>query len=318
MKNYILDIIHLNNGFTGTGMYMALFFVTLLFLGFYARDKKYRKIIVYPELVLMFVVYILLPFVNRFVATIFDSDVGGRFSWVFMIPAVAALGCTFMVTGLEHNQEGENESDRKTVEKKQMLLVIILVPVIFLCGVFQITDYRFQKAENLYKLPQSLIDISDTILEEQNAKGDGKARIIVPYEIAHVFRQYSTDIEMLFGEDATFGRIWMVYDERRDVCDTMQTTCPNLELISEVAEEYDEEYIVFDCVYTDFGLESINENGYMPDENFVGDRTPDSEVLIKQAETVEIDSERNCWDLSEYGLEYVGTYGQYLLYRFTR
>ena len=318
MKNYILDIIHLNNDFTGTGMFMALFLVTLLFLGFYISDDKYRKMIVYPELILMFVVYIILPFINRFVLTIFDSDVRGRFSWVFMIPAVAALGCTLMVMGLESKSEDIDESKKKAIEKKQLLLVIILVPVIFMCGVFQITDYRFQKAENLYKLPQCLLDISDTILAEQKSEGDGKARIIVPYETAHVFRQYSTDIEMLFGEDATFGRIWMVYDERRDVCDTMQTTCPDLELINEVAEEYDEEYIIFDCVYTDFGFESINENRYMPDENFVGDRTPDTEVLIRQAETIKIDTARNCWDLSEYGLEYVGTYGQYLLYKFER
>lgn len=306
MKNYILDIIHLNNDFTGTGMYMALYFVTLLFIAFYVKDKKYKNAILYPNAVLLFLVYIAFPFVNRFVIRLYDEEIRGRFSWVLMIPAIAAIGCTFLVTNLED-------------EKKQMLMTLFLVPVIFLCGVFQITDYRFQDAENLYKLPQSLLDASDVMLAEQAEKGDGIVRLIVPYETAHVFRQYSTKIELLYGEDATYGRIWLVEDERRDVCDTMQTTCPDLELIKKLKDEYNMEYILFDCVYTDFGLESINDYGYTEDENFEGDRTPVSSVVEAESSSITIlkdDLGKSYWNLEKYGLNYKGIYGPYLLYSF--
>ena len=234
-----------------------------------------------------------------------NDEIKGRLVWLFMIPAITALGCTLMVSYLKE-------------KKSQMLLTIGLVPVIFVCGVFQITDYRFQKADNLYKLPQEYIDISDVILNEQRERGDGTANLIVPYEAAYAFRQYSTDINMLYGEDATFGRIYPIYDERRDVCDTMQTTCPDLELIDKVADGYDMEYIIFDSVYVDFGVGSVNSSGYTEDENFVGDRTPDADAVERTSAQISMDASDEHWDLDAFGLEYMGTYRQYLLYRFVR
>ena len=303
MKNYILDIIHLNNEFTGDGMFLALYFVTLLFIAFYIKNKKYKEVVLYPSLVLLGLVYVIVPFINNFVFSIYDGEIRGRFAWVFMAPAIIALGLTLFVDNAEN-------------KKVQGAIVCSIVPVIFLCGVFQINDYRFKPAENLYKMPQSLIDVCDYILDEQREDADGIARIIVPYETAHVYRQYSTDIELLYGEDATYGRIWAVYDERRDVCDTMQTTCPDLKLITEVGRDYDMEYLLLDTVYVDFSLDSLNNDGYTEDENFVGDRTPDSEVVKRMENTVSIDEKNMCYDLSQYNLGYVGKYGQYLLYKF--
>ena len=289
-------------------MYMALYLVTLLFLAFYINDKRLKDGMLYPSLLLLFCIYICAPFVNRFVFSFYDDEVRGRFNWVFMAPAIAAAGCVLMVSFLKE-------------KRQQILLTLALVPVIFICGVFQINDYRFEKAENLYKLPQVFIDISDTILEESAGSGEGIARIIVPYEAAYPFRQYSADIEMLYGEDATYGRIWDLRWEQPDrveVCDTMQTTCPDLELIRPIAKDHDMRYILFDCAYVDFGLDSINTGGYTEDENFVGDRTPDPDAVrrMSSAITTATSGGDMYWDLSAFGLEYDGTFGRYLLYRF--
>lgn len=322
MKDYILDIVHLNNDFTGNGMYMALYFFTLLFIAFYLKDKRLKNAILYPSMVLLAGIYLCAPAVNRFVFSFYDDEVRGRFSWLFMVPAIAAMGCVFMVRGVKE-------------KKQQILLTVAIVPVIFLSGVFQITDYRFQKAENLYKLPQVCIDIADDILTEQRSRGDGVAKLIVPYEIAYAFRQYDTDIELMFGEDATYGRIWDLRQAALDsvwACETMVKSCPDIDIINNAAHHYGMEYIVFDCTYTDFGLESINDRGYTEDENFVGDRTPDPEavkrmsaaVSIVNGDDIEGDAGRTDgtggnsgrhWDLSSFGLEYMGTYERYLLYR---
>lgn len=307
MKDYILQIIHMNNDFTGNGMFMALYLITLLFVAFYINDKKLRNAILYPSLALLILIYWGVNALNYVLALNYselNDETKSRFVWLLMVPAISALGCTLMVSYLKE-------------KKSQILLTVALVPVIFICGVFQITDYRFQKADNLYKLPQEFIDISDALLKEQREMGDGSANLIVPYEAAYAFRQYTTDINMLYGEDATYGRIYPIYDERRDVCDTMQTTCPDLELVGRVADEYDMEYIIFDCAYVDFGLDSINDAGYTEDENFVGDRTPDPETVKHMSASVSINETDRCWDLTAYGLEYAGTYGRYLLYRFT-
>ena len=309
MKDYILDIVHLNNDFTGNGMFMALYFVTLLFLAFYIEDKRLKRMILYPAAVLLAGIYVALPAVNRFVFHIYDDEIKGRFGWLFMAPAV---GLTLMVANLKD-------------KKSQVLLTIALVPVIFLSGVFQITDYRFQKAENLYKLPQVYIDISDAILKDQQEKGDGEARLVAPYETAYAFRQYDDRIVLMYGEDATYGRIWDLRQaalDSVDACNTISTSCPDMKVVNIAADHYGMEYLLLDCAYTDFGLESINEGGYTEDENFVGDRTPSPEALERMKGTVSVTTDpatgNPCWDLSAYNLEYMGTYERYLLYRYNR
>ncbi len=303
MKELILYIIHLHNTMTGTGMYMGLYFATLLFAAFYIKEKSYRYRLVYPALFIMPMVYLVMPAIHKllFFVELNKETQKGRYFWMFMVTPVVAVGCTYMVGNLKER-------------KQKMLLCVALVPVLAACGVFQISDYRFPKAENIYKLPQVFIDISDAVVNEQKAEGDGRARMIVPYETAYTFRQYTLDIELLYGEDATFGRIKKVRDERKDVCDTMQTTCPDLDLISEVAGQHDMEYIIFDKSYVDFGLESLNSEGYTEDENFVGDRTPDPDARKRMREKVSIDSAGDRWDLSSYGMEYKGSFGRYLLY----
>ncbi len=312
MKDYILDIVHLNNDFTGTGMFMALYFVTLLFVAFYIEDKRIKRMILYPSMILLAGVYICLPAINRFLFNVYDEEIRGRFGWLFMVPAIASLGLVLMVTGLKGR-------------KKQILLTIAIIPVIFLSGVFQITDYRFQRADNLYKLPQVFVDISDAILKDQRENGDGKARLVAPYETAYTFRQYDDDIILMYGEDATYGRIWDLRQAALDsvwACENIATSCPDMELVNKAADHYEMEYLILDCTYTDFGLESINYGGFTEDENFVGDRTPSAEVVEKMKGNVRITHDETTgnayWDLSEYGLEYMDTYERYLLYRYLR
>lgn len=309
MKRIILDIVHLNNDYTGNGMFMALFLITVLFIVFVIKDRKLKDKIAYPAVLLILFVYVGVTAGNYVLArsnSQFDNDIMGRFVWLFMIPAITAVGCTLMVSALKSRKE-------------QALLTVAIMPVLFMCGVFQINDYRFQKADNLYKLPQVFIDIADAVLADQ-ADEDGMARMIVPYETAYSFRQYSSHVELLYGEDATFGRIWPIWDERRDACETMQTTCPDTDVILDTAAKYDGEYILFDCSYVDFGLESINTDGYTEDENFIGDRTPDPEALKKVENRVGLAEDEGIgkpyWDLGGYGLEYMGRYERYLLYRF--
>lgn len=299
MKDFILDIIHMNNDYTGNGMYMALYFITLLFLAFYTREKKLKKEVLLPSVLLLLGVYIAIPFVNNFIAQIYDDDIRARYFWILMMPAVTALGCTLFIRYL----------DTKT---KRIIAVLAFCPVIFFSGVFKLSDSMYQPAENLYRLPQTTLDISDAVLAK---KEDPK--LIVPYEIAYGFRQYSTHIRLLYGEDATYGRICPAPVDITGVCDQMATATPDLNYILKIAKEKQVDYIVFDSVYHVFGdMKSLNVSGYTEDVNFVGDRTPS----ISQNNLYDIETagskEEPYWDLSAFDLQYAGTFGQYLLYRF--
>lgn len=301
MKNFILDVIHLNNEYTGTGMYMALYFATLLMAAFYIREKKIKDAVLLPSLLMLLGVYAAIPFVHNFIMPVYDEEIRGRFFWILMAPAIAALGCTLFVKYIDS-------------EKKQTAAVLLLIPVLFLSGVFKISDSMYEKPENAYRLPQTTIEISDTVLAEE-----AEPKLIVPYEIADGFRQYSTRIKLLYGEDATYGRIYMAAQDMQDACREMSTATPNLNFIERLAKQEGVHYIVFDSVYHVFGDgESLNVGGYTEDEDFVGDRTPvisENNLLdIKVAE----DENTPHWDLTSFDMDYVGTYGQYLLYRFNQ
>ncbi len=299
MKAYILDIIHMNNDYTGNGMYMALYFVTLLFIAFYIREKKIKDAVLLPSLLMLLGVYIGIPFAHHFIFPIYDDEIRARFFWILMAPAVAALGLTLFIKHLD-------------TQMKRVLAVLAMLPVIFFSGIFKLSDSMYQPAENLYRLPQVILDLSDAALAEEE-----EPKLIVPYEIAHGFRQYSTRIRLLYGEDATYGRISPAAPGIVEVCDQMATATPDLNYIKEIAVQNGVDYIVFDSVYHVFGDgQSLNVGGYTEDINFVGDRTPTvSQNNLLQIKVIE-QSGAPCWDLSEFGLKYVGTYGQYLLYRF--
>lgn len=299
MKAYILDIIHINNDYTGNGMYMALYFITLLFLAFYVREKKIRDAVLLPSLLMLLGIYIGIPFVHNFIFPVYDDEIRGRFFWILMAPAVAALGLTLFVKYLNS-------------QKKRIIAVFAIMPIIFFSGIFKLSDSMYRPAENLYRLPQTILDLSDAALAEEE-----EPKLIVPYEIAHGFRQYSTRIRLLYGEDATYGRISPTDPEIIEVCDQMATSTPDLNYIKEIAAKNSVDYIVFDSVYHVFGEgQSLNIGGYTEDVNFVGDRTSTvSENSLLQIKVIE-QSGFPCWDLTEFGLEYIGTYGQYLLYRF--
>ncbi len=327
VKDFILDIIHLHNDYTSTGMYMALYFMSLLYIGVYkgkegsVLQKDRRDMILFPSLIILTMIYFLFPFVKVFLKSRATDDIRSRSFWMLMISAVVAVGLSCFVSELED-------------EKKKFIAILSGCLILALSGEFKINDHVFQKAENLYKLPQALLDIADTVLSDRE-KGDFNVSeleknyypdpgagmndplLIVPYETAHVFRQYSTDINLLYGEDATFARGSQTIKLLRQLCARMATETPDLNLINDIAKDYGVDYIVFDCVYHRFGGESLNYKGYTEDPDFAGSRSPIDEDAgdFSDIKVLEKDGEPY-WDLSEYDMEYVGTYGQYLLYRF--
>ncbi|MCR4923108.1 MAG: hypothetical protein K5931_03785 [Lachnospiraceae bacterium] len=301
MKDLILEIIHLNNDYTYGNMYMGMYFLALVLTLLFLKEKKYRDALLWPALILVFGLYILVPLANKINERIFFPDLQARFIWILLVAPVTALIMGAMIKACESKRD-------------RGLAILLLIPFIFFSGEFKINANEFKKAENLYKLPQALLDISDEMLSEKE-----EPKVIVPYEIAHVFRQYSTDIMLLYGEDATFYRIAPTDFIIQDVCREMEKEIPNLEFINKVAKDEKVDYIVFDSTYHNFGMESINIKNYPTDPDYVGDRSVTvSANMLSVKEFKDEGKDSIHWDLSKEGLEYVGTYGQYLLYKYER
>ncbi|MCR5790253.1 MAG: hypothetical protein K6G83_10250 [Lachnospiraceae bacterium] len=300
IKDFILSIIHLNNEYTSTAMYFGLYLFMLVLMAFFARDRKYdAKRVVIPACVLLWVIYLLLPFLLVFLEFGLDEQIRARTFWTLMIPPVIAVGFTALVFEVEQG-------------RKRFMAIIAVCLLLMASGEFKINNNVFQKAENLYKLPQELVDVCDTVL------GDGReVKLIVPYETAHVFRQYSTDILLLYGEDATIQRVVQTTYEINDTCREMMSEAPDLNFVGEVARKNQVDYILFDTVYQTFGGHSLNFDGYAESPDFAGDRSATDEQKAVTADVRLYNRKGEVfWGLREFGLDYVGRFGQYMLYRY--
>lgn len=297
LKELFRFMLNAHKAYSGTGMMISLYFVALLIILCYCKDKKAKKSILLPSLFMMGVMYVLVPIYDTFKNYLEFYD--GRMFWIMITPIVTAIGFTYFITEIED-------------KKVRILALILLVPMFLYCGEFKISNAMYKKAENFERLPQSTIDVTEHILTENE-----NPRIIVPYTIAHPFRQVSTKVNLLFGEDASYGRIQWAPTEFVNICEEMERITPDLNYIIPLAKENDVDYIMFDTVYTDFCENgNINIYGYKVDENYVGDRTSTVRFNDIKGGNV-IDDERGVyWDLSEYDLEYDGTFGQYILYKF--
>lgn len=296
IKELIRYMLDAHNAYSGTGMMMALYFVALMIIVFYCKDKHVKKAIILPSVLLIIVMYVGVPLYDTLVYYLKFYD--GRMFWMLITPIIISIGFTYFVMGIDD-------------DKLKILALILIIPISLYCGEFQISNAMFKKAENAYRLPQSSVDITEYVTSEMDSP-----KLIVPYTIAHPFRQISTDVHLLYGEDATSGRIWGASGEYRMLCEEMEHVTPDLNVIMPVARENGVNYILFDTVYTQFCEDGdINIYGYPIDENYVGDRT--STVSFEDIKGVSVvdDESGIYWDLSYYGLKYEKTFGQYILYK---
>ena len=61
LKVLIRCMLDAHNAYVGTGMMMALYFVALMIIVFYCKDKNLRKAIILPSFLFIMVMYVLVP-----------------------------------------------------------------------------------------------------------------------------------------------------------------------------------------------------------------------------------------------------------------
>lgn len=295
-KSYIRYVLDAQEAYRGAGMMMALYFLALIIILALYQDKKKKAAMLLPSMVLIAFVYLGVPLFNtvNYYLEFFD----GRLFWTLITPVITAIGLTVFISGI---------SDKRD----RIIAICILVPAIVYCGKFMISDAIYKESTNQYKLPQEAVDVTEYITSEMDSP-----IIIMPYTIVYPFRQISTDVYPLYGEDATSWRIMRARDVMFPICEEMERVTPDLNMIVPKARELNVDYIMFDTVYTELCENgNINIYGYPADPNYVGDRTStiDFDDLI---DVSVIDDEKGIyWDLSAYGLSYEKTFGQYILYR---
>lgn len=234
MKEAILFLMNGYRTFHGTGMYFGLYLIGMVYL-WYRLKKEDRTTYIYPFVLILAALWN--PVVTQFVwMKLFDYLTIPRIYNVLFITVFIAFAAAWFIS--------EIPSD-----KKKLLWIGIFSIIIVSCGNLKFSNAAYAKAENLYRFPDYAIDMADTILADNE-----EPKIAVPYEIAHYFRGYSTKIKLLFGENATYGRIESLSSDTNEykVYEQLLLETPDLERIAQLTEAEDCDYIVFNTTFHEF------------------------------------------------------------------
>jgi len=212
-------ILEIFKAYNGTGYYCILFIIALIYLWFTEEDKRIKALLVYsPTLIqiLFFIPYFYMIY-NRL-----DEGTYYRILWLLpMVVVIAYAGCK--VIGV-HTKIG----------------LALLSAILVISGTYVYKSVYMSKAENYYHLPQEVVDICEKIEPEE-----GRERVwaVVPAELAHYVRQYTTTIQLAYGRDS------MVMSWKRlenPLYDLYSEPIMDVDKLSEYATEYYCNYVVLD------------------------------------------------------------------------
>ena len=166
-----------NNGIV-LWIYVVSFF-TIMFWG----GKRLRKLIGWPALALMIIVFN--PFFYRYVWQKCFYYGYWRIFWLF--PVALVIGAAAIVWYEKIKQQ-----------KKQFIFLLVLIFLIGCNGKNMFAKQMFYTdTRNAYKLPQEAIEVADALLEL-----DTEPRVVMCSELYSYVRQYSTDIKLMYGRNA--------------------------------------------------------------------------------------------------------------------
>lgn len=188
--------------YAGTGLLMALFLLALVFLFITEKDKKCRVLFVYLPLTVLLLFFFPL-FRKIYVRLMGEGTTYYRMLWLIPMGVIIAYAGV-KLAGIVW--------EKKNVWYKRLVLVLLCAAVV-LCGKYVYTSQYLSKAENLYHLPQNVIDICDLIAPEE---GEERVWAVFPTELVYFVRQYDTNIQLAYGREFV-EPIWGYYDEIHEV-----------------------------------------------------------------------------------------------------
>ena len=184
----------------GNGMLLLMFIAASIYI--IAAEKDIKKKIILGILPLVILAGFLLPVTKIVYVAVFDdgSDTYYRLLWIIPMYAVIAYGACKALIRMK----------RASVRRGSFALMIVIIAV---TGSFVYGNQYMSVAENLYHIPQNVIDICDVITPEE---GEPRVRAAFPSELVHFVRQYDTNILLPFGREMVVTQ-WDYYNQVYEV-----------------------------------------------------------------------------------------------------
>ena len=169
----------------GNGALLLMFLASAIYL--VIAEKSLKKKIMLGIIPLLILAGFLFPVTKiAYVAAFEDgSDTYYRLMWLIQMYVVIGFAACRFIFYLKNSMA-------------QRIAFVVMLVIIALSGSLVYASKHLTVAENLYHIPQHVIDICDEIAPED---GEPRVRAAFPSELVHFVRQYDTNILMPFGRE---------------------------------------------------------------------------------------------------------------------
>ena len=209
--------------YMGTGLILIWFLLSLLYLFLREEKKQIRILFLYVPLVLL--VLFFNPLFSKGLSTYLGKEIYYRVLWLLPVTPVLAYTILHICVCLKG--------------KKRMAFTMGAVALVILSGSYIYENRIFGRAENLYHVPQSVVEICDVI----EIPGR-EVTAVFPLDMVQYVRQYSPTVCMPYGREMLVGTAWNEWAIQNDLCDVMEADEINAAELGRLAREEHCVYIV--------------------------------------------------------------------------
>lgn len=211
--------IELFRSYVGTGLIIGFFLVAVVYLFFVEKDKVKRLLFVYVPMLLLLLYFN--PLFGELLYRLIGDEIYYRVLWLMPITLVLAYSVVKVCQTLQ--------------QRMRAVFLVMAALLIMISGSFVYKNIHFRKADNLYHIPQTVVDICEAIEVEGR-----EVMAVFPREMIQYVRQYSAYVCMPYGREAIEAQ-WNTYDELQLV---MEAEVLMLDKMAPLAKEKGCHYVI--------------------------------------------------------------------------
>lgn len=218
--------IELFQEYMGSGLILIWFLVSLVYLFIVEKRRHIRVLFLYVPVILLLLFFN--PLFAQLVFLAAGDEIYYRILWLLPITIVIAFAVVTVI--------GRLQGIRKTI------FGVAAAAVIAVSGSYIYANPYFSRAENLYHVPQSVVDICEAIKVEGR-----EVRAVFPVELLQYVRQYSAVVCMPYGRDILVREMTEVndwWDRWENMYDLMEAETVDAKALATVCRLYAVFYIV--------------------------------------------------------------------------
>jgi len=166
--------------YSGHGMIVTLFLLSLCYLWYVEKNKEKRRLLVAFPICILLVFFC--PFIIIFLENLSEEDVFWRMLWSIPMLCVIAYAAILFI--------------RKLEGIKRYLSIFGMIVIIIISGDYLYDNPNYQEAENLENIPSKVVEICDQIIVEGR-----EVMACFPAEMLMYVTQYTDYIKMPYGRE---------------------------------------------------------------------------------------------------------------------